>query len=85
MEWKRSKRNYGSNPLYLYLNKLHVATVSWDFGHSKNSPNTHCANVHLPGMKQEFSISTHPSEQIAKDAVETIVKRWVDAAGLEFK
>ncbi|EJS0970455.1 hypothetical protein NW995_002450 [Salmonella enterica] len=85
MEWKEINRRYGTNPEYLYLNKLHVATVGWDDGRSKNSPHTHSADVHLPGMKKEFTYSTHSSKQAAKEYAEAVVKRWIDAAGLEFK
>lgn len=85
MEWKEINQRYGTNPYYLYLNKLHVATVGWVDCGSKNSPHNYMANVHLPGMKKEFAYSTHPSEQSAKQYAEAIVKLWVDAAGLEFK
>ena len=85
MEWKTLTGRYGTDPCHLYLNKIHVATVGWDSGRSKNSPHTHHATIHLPGVNQNLTISTHRGEQSAKDYVEAVVKRWVDAAGLEFK
>lgn len=85
MEWKTIQARYGTDPCHLYLNKIHVATVGWDGGRSRNSPNTHRADVHLPGLSQNLTITTHPSEQSAKEHVEALVKRWIDAAGLEFK
>lgn len=85
MEWKEINQRYGTNPQYLFLNKLHVATVAWDHGQSKNSPTSHRADVHLPGMKDKFTTSLHTSEKEAKEYAEAVVKKWVDAAGLEFK
>lgn len=85
MEWKKINQRYGTNPHYLFLNKLHVATVAWDYGQSKNSQKSHRADVHLPGMKDKFTTSLHTSEKEAKEYAEAVVKRWVDAAGLEFK
>lgn len=82
---EKINQRYGNNPYYLYLNKLHVATVGWDGGRSKNSPHTHMAEIYLPGIKKEFTYSTHPNERIAKEYAEKVVKKWVDAAGLEFK
>lgn len=85
MEWKRIKQRYGTDPYYLYLNKLHVVTVAWDLFRSKTSETSYRVDVHLPGMRDNFTTSRHTSEQAAKDYAEEVVKRWVDAAGLEFK
>lgn len=85
MQWKEIKQRYGSNSQGLYLNKIRVATVAWDHGQSKNSPTSHRLDVHLPGMKDHFTTSRHTSEKEAMLYAETVVKKWVNAAGLEFK
>lgn len=85
MEWKEINQRYGTNPHYLFLNKLHVATVAWDYGQSKTTTLSHRADVHLPGMKEKYSVSRHSGIDEAKEYAEKIVKKWVGAAGLEFK
>lgn len=84
MEWKTLTGRFENGQAF-YLNKIRVATVYWNSGRNKNDPNTHAVSIELPGMKKEVTCSTHPSEQAAKQYVEAVVKRWVDAAGLKFK
>lgn len=84
MEWKVLTHRF-SNGKALYLGKMRVATVVWNSGRNKDDPNTHAADIDLPGMKKEFRQHVHTSEQKAMNYVEEIVKRWVSSAGLEFK
>lgn len=84
MEWKEISNRSGITNRY-YIGKIPVATVCWDFGQSKNSNLTHRAIIDLPGLRSNFSNTTHAGEKAAKEYVERLVKGWVDAAGLEFK
>lgn len=84
MEWKTINRRSG-NVEYYYIGKIAVASVQWDFGQSKGTNLTHRATIDLPCLKNDIKNTTHAGEQSAKEYAEAVVKRWVDAAGLEFK
>ena len=81
MEWRKVKRNYGPNKTLLYLGKFHVATVSFS-SYSRTEDDKYGCEIHLPGMKDKFTNSKHPSESDAMKFAQDVVSRWIDSAGL---
>lgn len=81
MEWKTINNRYGPHTMRLFLGRFHIATVSCNSA-SKDVNEKYRCEIHLPGMRDNFTNSKHSTECEAMEFAQVITRKWIELAGL---
>ena len=82
MEWRREQGGWGSPIEVLYLGNWRVGSVQYDAATNKSDNKKYAAYSRMPGHKTP--LAHYSSPEAGKERVEKAVKRWIQAAGLDF-
>jgi len=81
LEWEENKRQYQTGET-LYLNKIKIASYSWNSSMSKTDPDREgkrwIGRINLPSLKDKTCYGN--TEEIIKTRIEITVENWFKEA-----
>lgn len=79
---RKWNRNASNGNYYLYLGKVRVGVVAYDATTPQSLPSKFRATCRLPRVGEEQTIGLYFTPKLAMGAVDRVVDRWLEDAGL---